>query len=92
MNVQIIDDLKNRILLLDSATTVKHLLSNVDQQKLSVDEKKKPKKQKKIEETELKLKTNTSTRLQKYVYLLDKPLEKILVRYRIIYVQFPCKK
>lgn len=75
---------------MDSATTLKNLLSTVDQQNLSVDEKKKPKKKKKKEETELKLKTK-STKLQKYVYLLDKPLEKILVRYRKSIYNFPIK-
>ncbi|VVC33882.1 Hypothetical protein CINCED_3A021397 [Cinara cedri] len=86
IHYEIIDDLRNKIVLLDSTTVVNYLLSTDDQQQQPTDEKKKPEEKKK-EETELKVKKK-STRLQKYVYLLDKPLEKILVRYERIPSQF----
>lgn len=83
---QIIDELQNSIQLLDSTTAVKPPLSPVDNiQLMAVDKTKKIKKKKKksveddeSEEVPMKKKFTIP---QRYVYLLDKPLEKILIRY-----------
>lgn len=80
MNLKIIDELKNDIQLLDSTTAVKRLNSVDNKQLLTTSSKKKIKKKKKRKESEQSLIKKKSAKPQKYIYFLDKPLEKILIR------------
>lgn len=63
---------------MDSTTAVKPLLN--EDTNLSNSDKKKKKKIKRKKESDELIKKK-STKPQRYVYLLDKPLEKILIRY-----------
>lgn len=65
---------------MDSTTAVKRLNSIDQKQILPPNNKKKIKKKRKRKESEQSLVKKKSTRPQKYVYFLDKPLEKILIR------------
>lgn len=69
--------------MLDSTTAVKSPLPTVDKNELSIttttsDKKKNRKKKEKKKEYEQLIKK--SKKPQRYVYFLDKPLEKILIR------------
>lgn len=88
MVLQVINELKKSIQLLDSTTAVKPSISADNNQLLIVTKKKKTTKKETIEieiESE-ELKKKKSTKPQRYVYLLDKSLEKILIRY-IYYIK-----
>jgi len=69
--------LKNNIELLDSTTAVK--LSSEDNNQGTGDQENRKKTTKTIIIEEL-LTPNKPSRHQRYVYLMDKPLEKILIR------------
>lgn len=70
---------------MDSTTAVKRLNSSDQKQILPPNNKKKIKKKRKRKESEQSLVKKKSTRPQKYIYFLDKPLEKILIRFKIFH-------
>lgn len=73
--------MKNNIELLDSTTAVKQSISEDNNQENLEDQEKGNKINKTIITEEL-LTPNKPSKHQRYVYLMDKPLEKILIRYK----------
>uniref|UniRef100_A0A2S2NRV9 Protein SZT2 n=1 Tax=Schizaphis graminum TaxID=13262 RepID=A0A2S2NRV9_SCHGA len=83
---KIMNDLKKNIELLDSTTAVEQF-SFEDNNQITEDQENNKKKVKTIT-IEESLALNKPSKHQRYVYLMDKPLEKILIRYERIPSEF----